>query len=179
MSMVVASRYARALADVLGSAEGYRSALKELGDFAKVWQESRDLQEVLLTPAVPAEQKRALLDALLERLGTSVTTSNFLRILLANYRIALLEQILEAFKKVVDERLGIVEVDVFYAQELSRGEQEEMRAKFAELTGSRVEVKFRQEAELLGGVQARIGSTVYDGSVRGYLERLREQLRAP
>ncbi|MCL5005283.1 MAG: ATP synthase F1 subunit delta [Acidobacteria bacterium] len=178
MSMVIASRYARALADVLRSAEGYRAGLKELEDFAAVWQESESLREVLLTPAVSSEQKRKVLDAVLERLGTSVPTSNLLRILLANYRMALLEQVLEAFKKVVDERLGIVEVEILYAQDLSPDEQEELRAKFAELTGSKVEVKFRQDAKLLGGVQARIGSTVYDGSVLGYLERLREQLRA-
>ncbi len=178
MSMVIASRYARALADVLRSAEGYRTALKELGDFAAVWRENEELREVLLTPALSSQQRRQVLDSVLERLGTSVITSNFLRILLGNYRIALLEQVLQAFQRVVDERLGIVEVEILYAQDLSPDEQEELRAKFAELTGSRVEVKFRQEAKLLGGVQARIGSTVYDGSVRGYLERLREQLRA-
>ena len=176
--MAIASRYARALADVLRSADGYRAALKELGDFASVWRESEDLREVLVTPALPAPQKQKILDTVLERLGTSVTTSNFLRILLANYRIALLEEVLQAFQKVANERLGIVEVEVLYAQDLSPDEQEALRAKFAELTGSRVEVKFHQETELLGGVQARIGSTVYDGSVRGYLERLREQLRA-
>jgi F-type H+-transporting ATPase subunit delta len=178
MSMAIASRYARALADVLGSREGYRTGLMELGDFAAVWRESEELREVLLTPAVLPEQKRRLLDTILERLGTSLTTANFLRILLTNYRIAILEQVLQAFQKVAGERLGIVEVEVLYAQDLSADEQEGLRTRFAELTGSKVEVKFRQEAKLLGGVQARIGSTVYDGSVRGYLERLRDQLRA-
>jgi F-type H+-transporting ATPase subunit delta len=90
----------------------------------------------------------------------------------------LLEEVREAFKKVVDERLGIVGVEIAYAQKLSANEQEQMRARFAELTGSRVEITFRQEAKLLGGVRARIGSTVYDGSVQGYLDRLRAQLRA-
>ena len=178
MSMAIASRYARALADVLGSAEGYRTALKELEDFAAVWRESADLREVLVSPAVSSEQRRKVLDTILERLGTSVTASNFLRILLANYRIALLEEVLQAFQKVVNERLGIVEVEVFYAQDLSAEEQDELRAKFVELTGNKVEMKFQREAKLLGGVQARIGSTVYDGSVQGYLERLREQLSA-
>ena len=179
MSMAIASRYARALADVVGSAEGCRTALKELEDFAAVWQESAELREALVTPAVSAEQKSKLLDAILERLGTSVTSANFLRVLLVNYRIALLEEVLQAFQKAVNERLGVVEVEVLYTQDLSRDEQEQLRAKFAELTGSKVEMKFQQEAKLLGGVQARIGSTVYDGSVQGYLERLRRQLRTP
>lgn len=177
MSMAIASRYARALADALGTADGYRTALRELGAFAGVWRESEELREVLLTPAFSFEQKRKVLDAILQRQQISVMTSNFLRVLLANYRIALLGEVLQAFRKVANQRLGIVEVEVLYAQELSSDEQEALRAEFTELTGSKVEVKFRQEAKLLGGVQARIGSTVYDGSVRGYLERLREQLR--
>ncbi len=178
MSMAIASRYARALADVLGSAEGYRTALSELGDFAAVWQESGELRDVLVSPALSSEQRRKVLDTILARLGTSVTGSNFLRVLLMNYRIALLEEVLEAFRKVVNQRLGIVEVEVLYAQDLSAEEQEKLRAEFAELTGNKVEMKFQQEAKLLGGVQARVGSTVYDGSVQGYLERLREQLNA-
>jgi F-type H+-transporting ATPase subunit delta len=178
MSMAIASRYARALADVLGSAEGYRLALRELGDFIAVWRESEDLREVLLTPAVSSEEKRKVLDQILERLGASVVTSNFLRVLLTNYRLALLEEISQAFQKLANDRLGIVEVEVLYAQDLSPEEQEDLRARFAELTGNKVEMKFQHEAELLGGLQARIGSTIYDGSVRGYLERLREQLKA-
>jgi F-type H+-transporting ATPase subunit delta len=177
MSMIIASRYARALAEALGPAEGYRTAFAELEDFVAVWRQNEELREVLLTPAVPLEQKRKVLETILARLGTSVTTANFLRVLLVNYRLALMEEVLEAFRRVVNERLGIVEVEVSCAQELSPDEQEEVRARFAELTGRRVEVEFRQEANLLGGVQARIGSTVYDGSVRGYLDRLREQLR--
>jgi F-type H+-transporting ATPase subunit delta len=178
MSMAIANRYARALADVLGSAEGYRTALRELEDFAGVWRESEDLREVLVTPSLDSEQKKRVLDAILKRLGTSVTTANFLRVLMVNYRIDILEEVLEAFQKVVNERLGVVEVEVLYAQDLSAVEQEELRARFSELTGSKVEMKFQQDAKLLGGVQARIGSTVYDGSVQGYLERLRKQLNA-
>ena len=179
MSMAVASRYSRALADVLGSEEGYRAALKELEDFAAVWRESEDLREVLVAPAVPSEQKSKLLDAILERLGTSATVANFLRVLLVNYRIALLEEVLRAFQKVVNERLGIVEVEVLYAQDLSQDQREELRTKFSELTGNEVEMKFQEDEKLLGGVRARIGSTVYDGSIQGYLERLRKELRAP
>lgn len=176
MSMAVASRYARALADALGPQGDFGAMQKELEDFAGVWRESEELREALVSPTIPVEQKRSVLDTLIHKLGLSVTAGNFLRVLLVNYRMPLLEEVLKAFQKVADDRLGIVEVQVLYAQDLTPGEKEALREKFAELTGKRVEMKFRREEKLLGGIQARVGSKVYDGSVQGYLERLREQL---
>jgi F-type H+-transporting ATPase subunit delta len=149
---------------------------QELEDFAGVWRESDDLRQVLTSPAIPVEQKRSVLDAIIQKLELSVTAGNFLRVLLVNYRIPLLEEVLEAFQKAANERLGIVEVQVSYAQDLTPEEQEALRGKFAELTGKRVEMKFRREEKLLGGIQARVGSTIYDGSAQGYLDRLRGQL---
>ena len=176
MSMAVASRYARALADALGAQGDFGAMQKELEDFAGVWRESEELREALVSPTIPVEQKRSVLDTLIQRLALSVTAGNFLRVLLVNYRMPLLEEVLKAFQKVADDRLGIVEVQVLYAQDLTPEEKEALREKFAELTGKSVEMKFRREEKLLGGIQARVGSKVYDGSVQGYLERLREQL---
>lgn len=176
MSMAIASRYARALADVLGPKGDYGAISKELEEFATIWRESEDLRQVLISPTIPVEQKRSVLEAILERLGTSPTAGNFLRVLLVNYRMSLLEEVLQAFRKVANERLGIVEVQVLFAQDLTSDEEEALRGKFAELTGKIVEMKFRREEKLLGGVQARVGSTIYDGSAQGYLERLRGQL---
>lgn len=176
MSMAIASRYARALAEVLGAKGDFGAMLRELEDFADVWRESDELRQVLTSPTIPVEQKRGVLDAIIQKLGLSVTAANFLRVLLVNYRISLLEEVLQAFQKAANERLGIVEVQVLYAQDLTPGEQGALRKKFAELTGKKVEMKFRREEELLGGIQARVGSTIYDGSAQGYLDRLRGQL---
>ena len=176
MSMAIASRYARALADVLGPQGDFTAASKELDDFAAVWRENAGLRQVLVSPTVPTEQKRSILDTVILKLGLSVTAGNFLRVLLVNYRMAMLEEVLLAFQKAAYERLGIVEVQVLYAQELTSEEKESLRGKFAELTGKKVEMKFRREEKLLGGVQARVGSTIYDGSAQGYLERLHGQL---
>ena len=176
MSMAIASRYARALADVLGPQGDFSAASKELDDFAAVWRENADLRQALVSPTVPMEQKRGILDAVIQKLGLSVTAGNFLRVLLVNYRMALLEVVLMSFRKVANERLGIVEVQVLSAQDLTPEEKESLRGKFAELTGKTVEMKFRREEKLLGGVQARVGSTIYDGSAQGYLERLHGQL---
>ena len=176
MSTAIASRYARALADVLGPQGDFAGMSKELDDFAGVWRESNDLRQALISPTIPVEQKRGVLDAIIQKLGLSVTAGNFLRVLLVNYRIAMLEEVLQAFHRAANERLGVVEVQVLCAQDLTAEEQETLRGRFAELTGKKVEMKFRREESLLGGVQARVGSTIYDGSAQGYLDRLRGQL---
>lgn len=176
MSMAIANRYARALADVLGADGDFAAMSKDLLDFAAVWHESADLRQALISPTVPLEQKRSVLDIVVQRLGISVTAGNFLRVLLANYRMSLLEEVLEAFQKVVNDRLGIVEVQVLYAQELTPNEQKALRDKFVEITGKKVEMKFSRDEKLLGGIQARVGSKIYDGSAQGYLDRLRGQL---
>jgi F-type H+-transporting ATPase subunit delta len=176
MSMAVASRYARALADVLGPQGDFASMSRELEEFASLWRESGDLRQGLTSPTISMEQKQSVLNTILERLGTSVIAANFLRVLLMNYRMSLLEEVLQAFRKVANERLGIVEVQVLFAQDLTPDEREALRVKFTGLTGKTVEMKFRRDENLLGGLQARVGSTVYDGSAQGYLERLRGQL---
>jgi len=176
--MVVANRYARALADVVAASGDYRKVLDELQDFARVYGESLELKEVFASPAAALPQKMKVLSAIGQRLGLSPVTLNFLRVLLANYRMPLLEEAVQAYRKIANERLGIVQVTISSASDLSPAEREGVAAQFRELTGKQVELDFRIEGELLGGILAQIGSTVYDGSVRGNLARIREQLTA-
>jgi F-type H+-transporting ATPase subunit delta len=176
--MVVANRYARALADVVAASGEYRKVLEELQDFERAYRESPELKEVLASPAVALPQKMKVLEAVGQRLGESPVTLNFLRVLLANYRMPLLEEALQAYRKIANDRLGVVQVMISSASDLSDADRESVAARFRELTGKQVEVEFRIEGELLGGILAQIGSTVYDGSVRGNLARIREQLMA-
>jgi F-type H+-transporting ATPase subunit delta len=178
MSRVVANRYARALADVVAATGEYRKALGELKDFHEAYRSSAELREICQTPALPMAQKMKVLEAIVARLGASPITRNFLRVLLVHYRIALLEEVIEAFGKISNERLGVVQVKVSSAVELSDAERELLRARFGELTRRQAEVEFRLDQQLIGGVVAQVGSTVYDGSVRGRLERIRERLTA-
>ncbi len=178
MSIAVAIRYARALADVVGRTGDYRPAVQELQDFAAVYRESADLREVFETPAIPLPEKTKVLNAILEKLGTSATTRNFLRVLEANYRMTLLGEVIETFRRIVNDRLGIAQVKIFTASDLSEDERESLRARFVELTRKQVELEFHRQPELIGGILAQIGSTMYDGTVRGHLDRLRLRLTA-
>ncbi len=178
MPMVIANRYARALADVVARTGDYRKVLQELEDFYSAYKESGELREICETPAVPLAKKLQIVDAVVERTGGSPVTRNFLRVLLSNYRMALLDEALEAFRRIAYDRLGIVQVKVSTASELSAAERETLRGRFAALTRKQAELEFSLDRGLIGGIVAQIGSTVYDGSVRTQLERLRQQLMA-
>jgi len=178
MPMVIANRYARALADVVAASGDYRKVLAELEEFEGAYRESPELREVYDSPAVTLAEKLKVLEAIGQRLGESAVTLNFLRVLLANYRMPLLEEAVQAFRKIANDRQGIVQVTITSASELSERERTNVAERFRKLTGKQVELDFRIESELLGGMRAQIGSTVYDESVRGSLARIREQLMA-
>jgi F-type H+-transporting ATPase subunit delta len=176
MAIAVANRYARALADVLGPQGDYRRILSELEDFAATYRHSGELRNVFESPAIPLAGRTKVLGAILERMGTAAVTVNFLRVLVANYRMSLIDQVGQAFRKIAHERLGVTEVRIESATTLSPAEREALRGRFADITGRQVELEFQLNPELLGGVLAQIQSTVYDGSVRGNLQRMRQQL---
>ncbi len=178
MSLAVANRYARALADVVAPTGKYDQVLQELESFLAAYGESAELRELCTTPAIPLVEKLKVVAAIVARLGLSPVTGNFLRVLLANYRMPLLEEAVTAFRKVVHDRMGIVEVKVYAAAELSDADRERLRGRFRALTQKNVEMEFHVQHELVAGIRAQIGSTVYDGSVRGRLERIREGLLA-
>jgi F-type H+-transporting ATPase subunit delta len=178
VSKVVASRYARALADVAGPKGDFRAVERELGEFAEIYRGSADFRQLLETPAVSRDNKLRVLEAILARLDASQITSNFLHVLVANFRMNLIEEILQAFSKVVNDRLGVVEVKVTSATGLSEDIRRGLRERFERVTRKRVEMDFQLDEKLLGGILAQVRSTVYDGSVRGHLDRIREKLMA-
>lgn len=180
-SSAVAARYANALADVVtqsGSAIGVADALAQLRSFEGVLKESTDLHEVLLTPAVPAGRKKAVTGRIAELLKLSPVMRNFLFVLLDHRRIPLLGEIISAFEQAVDERLGFARADVLAARELTDPQRTAITARLERLTGKRIRSRYSTDESLIGGVVARIGSTVYDGSVRGQLEALERRLSA-
>ena len=176
MSMNVANRYARALSEVLGPQGDFGKALSELQDFATVSRESAGLREVMESPAVPPPDKLRVLNAILERMGISKTVANFLRVLLENYRMNLVQETVGAFRKVADDHEGLIRVKVLSATGLTDAERQALRQRFERLTQKKVECEFSIDSALIGGVVAQAGSTVYDGSVRGQLERVRRRL---
>lgn len=186
MTSPVARRYARALADIIFAARLPAAALRaevqqakqHLADFASLLRQHAALRAALTSPAVSREQKLALLDRLRAPLGLGERTRNFLAVLLDHRRLDLLEQVLGAFDTEVYARLGIVPVEITTALALNDKQKKLLEERLAALTGAQVEMRFRQNPEVLGGVVARLGSTIYDGSLRAQLRRLQRQLSA-
>ena len=173
------SRYARAFADVVFEGKlNAKDMQRQLGDFAGAWHESRELREFFLDPSFPLEQKIELLDKLNAKLKMAQQTRNFIAVLIRNDRIAGLDDVVAEFRREVNQRLGISEAKVISARKLDANERTELEQQIAALTGGTVEAQFEEDKSLLGGAVVQVGSTVYDGSVRGRLDRLREELTA-
>lgn len=176
MSEAVASRYAAALADAAlaeGNAERVRN---DLESFVAASDESAELRNVLETPSVPAELKRKIVDALAKRMDLAKAVRNFVFLLVDHGRVEMLHEIQQAFNQALNERLGIADAEVTSARKLSAEERRELTAALERRTGKKIEARFREDDSLLGGAVVRVGSIVYDGSVREQLMRLREQL---
>jgi F-type H+-transporting ATPase subunit delta len=152
--------------------------VSELCRFEDALKLSPELHEVLITPAVPIGRKRAVLGRLGDLLKLSRITRNFLYVLLDHRRVPLVYEIIAAFEQSVDERLGFARAEVRSASELSEAQRTALTMQLHRLTGKQIRARYAIDEALIGGVVARIGSTVYDGSVRGQLQTLERRLSA-
>jgi len=181
MTSAAAARYARALVDVVtdpvtGKKPG--EALEELRAVDTMVSESETLKAALMTPAIQGSRKKAALGKLMDELAISKVIRNFLFVIVDHKRILLLPQIRESFEQALDERLGFVQADVSSAVPLNKEQSSALEMELARLGGKGVRVRYAIDENLLGGVIARIGSTVYDGSLRGQLQIMRRELMA-
>jgi len=173
----VLARYARAFADVtIAHKLNAEKTVEELAEIATLVHGSRDLRNVLQNPAVSRAQKLALLDAIIKRTGGAKLLRNFLAVLIDHKRIATVGEVVELLKKELDRRMGIAEARVSSARSLTAAEKKSLEKELAEITGKTVRATYSEDAGLLGGVVVRMGSTIYDGSVLGRLQRMRAEL---
>jgi F-type H+-transporting ATPase subunit delta len=156
--------------------EGSANVEQQLQDFVTMTHQSSDLRNILISPAVAAAKKKSLIAALGAKVGLSQAARNFLFVLVDHKRIALLPEILPLFRADMDERLGQVEAHISSATELNAKDRADLEAALAIKTGKRVRAAYQVDPALIGGVVTRVGSTVYDGSVREHLRRLRKKL---
>ncbi len=179
MSLAVATRYANALADVVLGSKGAidpQSVVGQLRSLDSVIVSSSDLRNVLQSPAVSTAHKTKVVSRLADSLGMDQIVRNFVNLVVRNRRGGLLPQMRTAFEKILDERSGMVKVEVTSAAEMSGVAKAQLEAELARHTGRGVRCTYSTDPALLGGLVARIGSLVYDGSVRGQLETLRQKL---
>ncbi|HZS05728.1 MAG TPA: ATP synthase F1 subunit delta [Blastocatellia bacterium] len=172
----IANRYAHALADVILERREVSEVTRELSDFARLMQQNEELHGVFSSPAIPLARKRGVLDALLSRLRLRQTSSNFLQLLLSNYRLHHLPEVLGSLSKELDDRAGIISAEVTTARPLNDQNREMLNKRLREVTGREVRLQFRTDPELIGGVVTRIGSLVFDGSIKTQLAQMKRRL---
>ena len=172
----VARRYASALADVVTTRAEAREVQAELSAWEQMIHDSAQLLEVFRNPTIPYEQKQRVVRTLIERTRVRPTTANFLQVLLQNHRLADLRDINRFFAQELDRRSGTVSAEITTARPVPADAQEALRARLADLTRSNVRIQFAIDEEIIGGVVTRIGSTVYDGSVRNQLQQIKERM---
>ncbi len=173
----IASRYARALVEVILAqkidADIARTQLRAIVDAVN---ESDELRRVWQSPAVLPEQKRAVLDAIARQIGAVKPIRNFIAVIIDHRRVAMLGDIARQFETELDAQLGLVEIEISSARTLTPGEKRDLESRVERMTGKRVRARYTITPQLLGGVSVRVGSTIYDGSVRGQLEKMRQEL---
>jgi F-type H+-transporting ATPase subunit delta len=173
-------RYARALDEVVVAQNLSRDQVKaQLSDFLATYTSSAPLREVLENPSIPEDQKLRLLDSLAGRIGMSRTVRNFVAVVMHHLRLPELREIFEAYLQLADRDNGVAEAEVTSARPLDATSRKAIEESIRRLANSgSVRATYREDPSLLGGAVIKVGSTVYDGSVRGQLEQMKQRMMA-
>ena len=172
----IARRYAIALADVVIKSNEADTVKAELAQWKDLFAPSDDLKTVVANPSVAHSGKEKVLESLIAKASPSRTTANFLRVLLQNGRLGEVGEISDRFEAELDARSGMVAAQITSARTLPESERAAFQQNLEKLTGKKVSVNYEIDTDIIGGVITRIGSTVYDASVKTKLENLKEQL---
>ena len=178
MSVIaIARRYAEALADVAIARNQVEQIENEVRTFADMIGNSRELYDLFASPIISQTDKARVLDVLIARTRPGPMTANLLRTMLSHYRLHHLDVVYEQFRREMNERSGTVLAEVTTAQPVGPAEQERLSRELTAMTGKQVQFEFKSDPALIGGVVTRIGSVIYDGSVRTQLQEIKHRLK--
>ena len=176
-SQIVAKRYAKALLD-LGQEDGKTKTYgQDLADMAALMDTSPELEAALANPAFDLESRQELLSTFLEKLSLSHMAQNFFKLLLDRGRIGEAREIDRVYKELLDEVNGLVRAQVVTAAPLAEDEAKRLQEALKGVAGTDVHIEVSEDPSLIGGVVAKIGDLVLDGSVKSQLDSLKESLR--
>jgi len=172
----LARRYAKAIFDI-GSAQGDVTKLgQDIRSLAKAINESKELDTALTNPAIRRGDRKKVIDGLLQAIGVQTATRNLVYLLLDGERLGHVPGISRALDAMIEAKAGRVAAEVISAKPLDPSQLSQINAALEKLSGKKVSVTTRHDPELLGGVVAKVGDTVYDGSLRTQLRTLRDEL---
>ena len=173
----VTNTYARAFVDVVMDRKLDASrTLEEVQSIAAMVASSKQLREVWEAPSIPTNEKQKLLDAIVAKAKLSREVRNFVAVLIDHRRITFLGAIVKQFEQDLNQRLGFAVAEITSSRDLSDPERRSLESEVEKLTGQKVRASYSKDSSILGGAMVKIGSTIYDGSVKGQLERMKQAL---
>jgi F-type H+-transporting ATPase subunit delta len=173
-----ATRYARALLDVLRKESTAEQGAHDLGKVAALVQQFPDLQRALTNPAIPAARKRGLVAELLPKLSLSAPVGKLLLMLAERDRLVLLPELTAVYQEMLEELQQVVRAEVTTAEPIAPERLSALQQRLAGATGRTVRVTAKVDPAIIGGMKAQIGSTIYDGSIATQLETFRQKLES-
>lgn len=173
----LARRYARAVMAIGVDDGSYEKLGREVRDLAGAMGQSAELSAALSNPAFPRAEREKILLAVLRRLGGGPVVQNFTRLLLDRERLGRLPDISRELDAMIDDKVGRVAAEVTTAAPLTPAHLGQLKTALEKLSGKTVQIEKHEDPDILGGVVAKVGDVVYDGSLRTQLENMREQLR--
>lgn len=172
----LARRYAKAMLQI-GQEQGNLDRIgNDLRALAKMMKESEELVSLLTNPAIRRADRKKVIDALLGRIGAAPISKNLIYFLLEGERMGTLQAISRELDAMIEARAGRVSAEVVSAKPLTAAQLSQIITALEKLSGKKVDVHKREDAALLGGVVAKVGDVVYDGSLRTQLDTLRDEL---
>jgi F-type H+-transporting ATPase subunit delta len=174
--MTVARRYAKALL-TMGKEDGkYQEYGEGLSGFAHLLEREPELRDALLNPIHSREDRRKLLLRMIKLLQLPLLVSNLLQLLLDKHRLNVVDGVAQAYQEMVDEVENVSRARVKAAIFLDDATQDRLRQVLSKLTGSTVVMEVEEDPNIIGGIVAKVGDLVLDGSVRSQINTLRESL---
>lgn len=169
-------RYAKALMEIGNEDKSYARIGQDVASLAKAMKDSKELSDILSNPVFPRSDREKIVQALLQRIGATKTVINFTMLLLDRERMNVLPDISRELSAMIDELSGQVTAEVTSAVALTSLQQNELKTTLESLSGKKIQINAKEDPALLGGLIAKVGDLVYDGSLRTQLRELRRNL---
>ena len=171
-----AARYAKALLDVAIAEADPQQVDTQIAAVADLFKGHADLWRTVTNPAMPAPKKRAIVDEMLPKLGLAPVVQKTLQLLASRDRLVLLPNLAEAYRSRLMDYQKVVRANVTSAVPLPDDKAQQIQKQLEKVTGRTVVMTAATNPDIIGGVVAQIGSTVYDGSIRTQLKKMRDEL---
>lgn len=176
MSAVIAARYAKALMTLAAKAKKVEDVADGLDEVTALIADSKPLAAALANVRVTREAKEAVMKAVLTKAKVPDLVNTFVLFVMTKRRLALLPEISRLFHRLADERLGRAQADVTVATALPADQEKKLKKDLETLSGKTVTLHVNVDPAILGGAITRVGSTVWDGSLRNQLNQIRESI---